>query len=104
MIEYKSQDIKFDENKETLLAAKCSLTSGFDYVYTLMTRSGFLAVVDVRQPTQTEPVGVLCHYSANSIEEIEVIVNKMIHLYKNHQIITVLCTVDEFLETSNKIS
>jgi len=103
MIQYNSQEIKFDKKNETLLEAICSLSNGFDYIYIRMKRSGFLAVVDVRRTAQSVPVGVLSNFTANSVEEVEFIVNKMIYLYKNREVISVLCTAEEFLDNFNKI-
>lgn len=86
-----------------IISSHCTLDSGFEYSYTKLSKNGVLAVMDERQSISM-PVGVICNYTAPSEQAIKETVDRMIHLYKNHQTISIACSIEEFNETFKKIA
>ena len=94
-MKYIAKDILLDERKGSIKAASCTIDNGFEYVFTSMSRGGILTVIDGRR-ADTDPVAVICNYTASTIDEIEATVNKAIRLYKAHQLISIARNIDEF--------
>lgn len=100
---YKESDIKLNRENGQVQSANCVLENGFEFTYIMMRRGGVLTVIDGRRAS-AEPVGIITNYTAATIDEIEVVVKKMIHLYKAHEIISMALSYEEFDSTFRKIA
>lgn len=100
---YIDKDIQLDEKKGSIKAAFCTCDNGFEFAYNTMSRGGILTVIDSRR-AETDPVAVICNYTATTINDIEATVGMVIRLYKAHQVISIARNIEEFEETFRKIA
>ncbi len=102
-MKYIDKDIQLDEQRGGVKAASCICDNGFEYAYNTMSRGGILTVIDSSR-AETDPVAVICNYTATTIDDIEATVSKVIRLYKAHQVISIARNIEEFDETFRKIA
>ena len=102
-MEYAEKNIKINQVNGQVLAANCTLGNGFEYAFNLMGRGGILTVIDSRR-AETDPVAVICNYTATTIDDIEATVEKAIRLYKSYQFIGIARNIDEFEDYFKKIA
>lgn len=102
-MEYEGTNIKLDHANGQIISANCTLNSGFEYAFNLMTRGGILTVIDARR-AETDPVAVICNYTPDSLLDIENAVERVIRLYKSHQIISIAHNIEEFDKTFSKVA
>lgn len=100
---YIDKDIQLDEKKGSIKAAFCTCDNGFEFAYNTMSRGGILTVIDSRR-AETDPVAVICNYTATTIDNIEATVEKAIRLYKSYQFIGIARNIDEFEDYFKKIA
>lgn len=101
-MEYRVFEVDTDKN-DCVQNAKCTLDNGFEYSVISFHKSRMLVVVDYRLD-KTEPVGIITNLPLITLEQVEGIVLKIIHLYKTHQIISITSTLDEFYSTFSKVA
>lgn len=77
------------------------LDSGFSFACVPMGENAVVAVVDERLRGVSTPVALVANVPSDNVQEI---VNKAIRLFKNHQVISVAGSLDEFNRTFAKIA
>ena len=102
-MEYQVKDIEINEASGKVESARCIIDNGFEFAYNSMSRGGILTVIDSRR-AETDPVAVICNYTATTIDDIEATVSKVIRLYKAFQVISIARNIEEFEETFRKIA
>ena len=77
------------------------MENGFVFSFLPLEKGGLVAVVDERLKGVTTPVALV---AIVPLDNVQTIVNKAISLYKNHQVISVAGSLDEFNRTFAKIA
>lgn len=72
------------------------LDSGFAYSCVLMGEYVMVAIVDERVKGSTSPVAMVANVP---VEAVDSLVSRAIHLYRDHQIISLAGSADEFNDT-----
>jgi len=100
---HREMDIKKHMKSGTIEAVNCTLDNGYEYSYNLMGNGGILSVMDCRSQASI-PVGMLSNYKASSIEELEMTVQQMIHLYASYNIFCLENSPERFREIFSRVA
>ena len=77
------------------------MDSGFSFGTMQMGENVVVAVIDERLKGVLTPVALVANVPSDNVQTV---VNKAISLYKNHQVISTACNIDDFNRYFNKIA